>query len=708
MIHLSIKMLPLGRSGMYAYNWASLYVEVMVGRDYRLRDDYSFMVYSENLMLMAGATTWNSGVWEDFASYEGRTFSMVMQGCSVWMPGKYFFLMAVKDGGVVRFDLSLDENCRFTVSEAGRCEECSIEAVLARQVFIDPANWRHLCCLNGLAQLRYRLLEWLKVKDFTPNEDNDAADKCAVSRFNLLLTTDGSAGYNASEYVARQGLKTMLEMCNSTHKMKILMGDCSEFYDSADKNPYHLLDALFDESVDSALGNEQSTKVFVFFNLRHLSNHDVGGRLLSRLLEVLPDERHHAVFCGSQNEISALLERDAVLRQYFPERNRLAQVPLSLDEVVHGFFMDSRLNKYDFSPAAIDRVCRLFTELSRRGELLGSDHYVERLQFYLMLEQCCIDADLDDKVINAHDIDEAMPVAKETCNDNGMLDGLDAMIGLEDIKRSIVTLSNRRCFFENRRKLDLNTSGEGTYHAIFTGNPGTGKTTVAKMMGRIYHSLGLLSKGDVICVDRAKMVGEYIGQTEQIMKQILSDACGNVLFVDEAYTLYRKDNDKDFGHVVVESLLEVLSKDDPDMIIIFAGYKQEMDELMTMNPGLEGRFPYKFHFEDYNADQLMQIAIDTLKKDQYVLTDEASSLLRQVIRNAVARRTRTFANARWMVQFIRNGIIPAMADRLIEGGYAVEKEAYQTIVAEDIRKAEAIRMGSKENEPPRNIIGFRA
>ena len=693
---------------MYTYNRASLYVEVKVGRDYRLRDNYSFMVYSESLMLMAGATTWNSGVWEDFASHEGRTFSMVMRGCSVWMPSKYFFLMAVNDGGVVRFDLSRDERCCFTVGEARRCEDCSVEGVLARQVFIDPANWRHLCCLKGLAQLRYRLLEWLKVKDFSQNVGNDAAAKCTTSPFNLLVTTDSSASYNASEYVARQGLKTMLEMYNSTRKMKIVMGDCSEFYDSTDKNPYHLLDALFDECVDSALGNEQFPKVFVFFNLRHMNNHDVGSRLLHRLQEVLPDERHHAIFCGSQEEISSLLKRDAVLRQYFPEMNRLAQEPFSLEEVVHGFFMDSRLNEYDFSPAAIEKVCRLFTELSRRGELLDSDHYVERLQFYLMLEQCCIDADLDDKVINAHDIDEAMPVAKETCNDDGMLDGLDAMIGLEEIKRSIVTLSNRRNFFEKRRKLGLNTSGEGTYHAIFTGNPGTGKTTVAKMMGRIYHSLGLLSRGNVICVDRAKMVGEYIGQTEQIMKQLLSDACGNVLFVDEAYTLYHSKNEKDFGHIVLESLLEVLSKDDPDMIIIFAGYKQEMDELMTMNPGLEGRFPYKFHFEDYNADQLMQIAMEMLKKDQYVLTDEASSLLRQVIRNTVAHRTRTFANARWMVQFVRNGIIPAMADRLIEGGYAVDKETYQTIVAEDIRKAETIGVGAKENEPSRNIVGFRA
>ena len=133
-----------------------------------------------------------------------------------------------------------------------------------------------------------------------------------------------------------------------------------------------------------------------------------------------------------------------------------------------------------------------------------------------------------------------------------------------------------------------------------------------------------------------------------------------------------------------------------------------MDELMTMNPGLEGRFPYKFHFEDYSADQLMQIAMGLLNKDQYVLTDEASCLLWQVIRNTVAHRMRTFANARWMVQFIRNGIIPAMADRLIEGGYAVDKETYQTIVAEDIRKAETIGVGAKENEPSRNIVGFRA
>lgn len=707
MIHLSIKMLPSSNSGLYTYNFASLYVEVKVGREFRLRDNYSFMVYSENLMLMAGATTWNSGIWESFASNEGRTFSMVMHGCSVWMPGKYFFLVTVKDGSVTRFDLTLDKNCCFTVGEARRCEYCSVEGVLARQIFLDPANWRNLCCSDGLAQLRHRLLEWLMVKDCSPSEGNDVADKCATNRFNLLVTTGGSNSYNTGEYVARQGLKTMLEMCNSTHKLKIIMGDCSEFYDSTDKNPYHVLDALFDESVDSDLGNELPPRVFVFFNLRHMSNHDVGSRLLHRLHDVMPDERHYAIFCGSQGEISALLERDSELKQYFPEKNRLAQEPLTLDEVVHGFFMDSRLNEYEFSPAAVEKVCTLFSGLSRQGELSDSNHYVERLEFYLTLEQCCIDADLEDKVIKARDIDEAMPVAKITCNES-KLDELDEMIGLEDIKRSIVTLSNRRCFFEKRRKLGLNTSGEGTYHAIFTGNPGTGKTTVAKMMGRIYRSLGLLSKGDVICVDRAKMVGEYIGQTEQIMKQLLSEACGNVLFVDEAYTLYRQNNERDFGHVVVESLLEVLSKDNPDMIIIFAGYKQEMDELMTMNPGLEGRFPYKFHFEDYNADQLMQIGMGILNKDQYVLTDEASCLLWQVIRNTVAHRTRTFANARWMVQFIRNGIIPAMANRLIEGGYAVDKETYQTIVAEDIHMAETIWIGSKVDKPLRNTVGFRA
>ena len=143
---------------------------------------------------------------------------------------------------------------------------------------------------------------------------------------------------------------------------------------------------------------------------------------------------------------------------------------------------------------------------------------------------------------------------------------------------------------------------------IFTGNPGTGKTTVAKMVGKIYHALGQLSTGEVIVTGRSQLVGRFIGETEKNMQEILERARGNVLFIDEAYTLYDGASDhKDFGFRVLESLLAVLALEHADILVIFAGYEKEMKAMMDANLGLWGRFPHQFHFEDYSVDELLQI-----------------------------------------------------------------------------------------------------
>ena len=289
-----------------------------------------------------------------------------------------------------------------------------------------------------------------------------------------------------------------------------------------------------------------------------------------------------------------------------------------------------------------------------------------------------------------------------------LLDGFNEIVGLEEIKRNIITLSNRMRFYQQRRQLGLYTSDEAAFHAVFMGNPGTGKTTVAKMLGKTYHSLGILSRGEVICVDRSLMVGEFIGQTEQNMKQILAEARGNVLFVDEAYTLYKEDCNKDFGRIAVECLLDVLSRKNPDMLIIFAGYEQEMKRLLSMNQGLDGRFPYKFYFPDCTAEQLMQIAKLILAKDQYILTPEAEALLEKSIREAVSHKDRAFGNARWVGQYVRNGIIPAMADRLSSMVHAFTPEVYQTIEAADVKTAHDRYNAGTLQLSQRGIVGFRA
>ena len=247
---------------------------------------------------------------------------------------------------------------------------------------------------------------------------------------------------------------------------------------------------------------------------------------------------------------------------------------------------------------------------------------------------------------------------------------------------------------------------------IFTGNPGTGKTTVAKLVGKIYHSLGLLSKGNVIVTERSKLVGRYLGETERNMMAVLEQAKGNVLFIDEAYSLCDNDdgNRRDFGCRVLESLLTVLAQKDPDMIVILAGYEKEMEQMLELNPGMKGRFPYKFSFEDYSADELFQIAGKLLERSAYVLTTEAACLLRETLQETVDHKDAFFHNARWVEQYILDGVISAMSDRLVHASLCLEnREVFQTIEVQDIEKAyQKMKLKPSGVSMPRKRIGFVA
>lgn len=289
---------------------------------------------------------------------------------------------------------------------------------------------------------------------------------------------------------------------------------------------------------------------------------------------------------------------------------------------------------------------------------------------------------------------------------------LNAMIGLTDLKKSLTTTFNRTRFEEKRRQWGLPVPERGGHHMIFTGNPGTGKTTVAKMIGRIFHALGLLSKGDVIEAERSTMVGRYIGETEQKMEELLEKAKGNVLFIDEAYSLCdnSEGDRKDFGCRVLECLLTVLTRKNPDIIIIMAGYEKEIRQMLEMNPGMKGRFPYKFHFDDYDADELFQIACNKLKREEYVLTPEAEAYLKESIAETVAHKDAFFHNARWVEQYIQDGIVPAMSDRVMSLPRQTEtREMFQTIEVSDVQIAfRKLRPQITEVLLPRRRIGFVA
>ena len=290
---------------------------------------------------------------------------------------------------------------------------------------------------------------------------------------------------------------------------------------------------------------------------------------------------------------------------------------------------------------------------------------------------------------------------------------LEAMVGLQRLKDDMKEARMMAMFNKKRAEMCLQTDGEQRNHMLFLGNPGTGKTTVAKLVGQMYHSMGLLSKGHTVETNRSKLVGEYIGMTEKKTLDAIEEARGGVLFIDEAYTLVSHESDtKDFGKEVLNALLTVLSEPEPDMIIILAGYEDKMAAMMKTNPGLKDRFPLTFHFDDYSAGELMEMACRTLKAGSYRLTDGARKYLASLIEKASAQRDEYFGNGRWVHNLISQGIIKSMAKRVMSGpvaGSDIDISLLCDIQEADIIEAERNFLSLKTSRisSPRPI-GFRA
>lgn len=308
--------------------------------------------------------------------------------------------------------------------------------------------------------------------------------------------------------------------------------------------------------------------------------------------------------------------------------------------------------------------------------------------------------------------DTAASEPAEIAKNNDAEKELEGMIGLRKVKDDMKDARLMSMFKKKRADMCLQKNKENVNHMLFLGNPGTGKTTVAKLVGQIYHNMGLLSKGHTVETNRAKLVGEYIGMTEKITLEVIEQARGGVLFIDEAYTLIsnKESDSKDFGKEVVNALLTVLSEPDPDMIIIMAGYEDKMNNMLSTNPGLKDRFPLNFTFENYNEDELMEIACNLLEKDNYKLTDAARDRLHLLMEKAVANRDEHFGNGRWVHNLINQGVIKSMAKRVMLGGFTEQnKESLTQIEEADIIEAEKnyIDIRNKRTVSIRPI-GFRA
>lgn len=234
-----------------------------------------------------------------------------------------------------------------------------------------------------------------------------------------------------------------------------------------------------------------------------------------------------------------------------------------------------------------------------------------------------------------------------------VLEKFSSLIGLESIKKQINDHSNYIKYLQLRKRRGLQEEDEINIHSVFTGNPGTGKTTVAKMMGAIYKHMGLLSKGHVHEVDRSDIVGEYIGQTAPKVKKAITRARGGVLFIDEAYALARTNDDsKDFGREAIEILVKEMSTQKGDLAIIVAGYPKEMDHFINSNPGLKSRFKHNFEFPDYMPQELIQIAAYAAKQYGVFFSKASKDKLDELIIDAFRNRGKNFGNARFVFDLV--------------------------------------------------------
>jgi len=292
-------------------------------------------------------------------------------------------------------------------------------------------------------------------------------------------------------------------------------------------------------------------------------------------------------------------------------------------------------------------------------------------------------------------IDEASGTSPAACIDlralpadaqvKEVLDELDReMVGLKPVKARVRDIA-ALLLIEHARKTVGLTAGCPSLHMSFTGNPGTGKTTVALRMAQILKRLGYVRKGHVVAVTRDDLVGQYIGHTAPKTRDVLKRAMGGVLFIDEAYYLYRPENERDYGQEAIEILLQVMENERDDLIVILAGYRDRMETFFRSNPGLSSRIAHHLDFPDYSPEELEAIAKRMLESMQYRLSPSGLDALRDYIPRRM--RQAHFANAR----SIRNALDRArlrQANRLFErADRAISRQELMTIEGSDLRSS---------------------
>jgi len=281
--------------------------------------------------------------------------------------------------------------------------------------------------------------------------------------------------------------------------------------------------------------------------------------------------------------------------------------------------------------------------------------------------------------------DKKTTVVTDTKTLEELLAELDKFTGLKSVKTGMRNFINYLKFVQDRKKMGLKTQETLSLHTVFLGNPGTGKTTVARLLGNIFKAMGLLPMGHVVEVDRTALVGQYIGETGQKTEKVINDAMGGVLFIDEAYSLSKKASGmQDFGQEAIDILMKRMEDKGSEFAVVVAGYPDEMNTFLESNPGMKSRFSHNFLFEDYEPDELIEIFTQMAKGEEYNVEPDAKELLLKEFTELYRKRDQTFGNARLVRNFFNEAKMCLSKRYLQLTEKDKTKQALTTIVAADI------------------------
>ena len=441
--------------------------------------------------------------------------------------------------------------------------------------------------------------------------------------------------------------------------------------------------------IDSALGGV----LFIdeAYTLKSNDQDSFGAEAIDTLLKRLEDDRGKfiCIVAGYTDQMHDFIDSNPGLKSRFTQTIHFDDY--TPDELTEIFLALAQKRKYVIDENTKGAIRRQFEQLYlRRDKNFGNarearrifDEAVEKQSQRLVSLMSHPDFKEEDMYrLTAEDLPMAQSTAARPLDE--VLNELDDFIGMRSVKNSIRRLAVQSMFMKQRAAMGAGHVQQLAMNFILTGNPGTGKTSIARKMGEVLQSMEILPTSRVIETSRATLVGKYMGETPKIVNQMCDKAMGGILFIDEAYTL--SDQNDQYGKEAIDTLMKRMEDDRGKFVVIAAGYKDKMDEFLTMNAGLASRFTHKLHIEDYNEDELLAIFKKMAQKEQYTLSPPAEFKALDVICKMLMHKDESFGNAREMRNLL-DATVQQLSVRVSQmPAEEVTKETYQLILPEDIK-----------------------